>query len=78
MAQCVDRLEMAPRVYAAVPAQHGETMLAAASGELADHLGVLAVARDEVERLRPAVPTPEARKESRAQVLERALRASLV
>lgn len=78
VAQCVDRLEMAPRVYAAVPVEHGEALLEAASGELADRLGVLAVARDGVERLREAVPTPEARKESRAHVLERALRASLV
>lgn len=77
--QCLDRLEMAPRVYAALPA--GEA--AAFGSDTADGegqaLGVLAVQQDgSVEVLRPATPRPDRRREGRAQVLERQLRGQLL
>lgn len=76
--QCTDRLAMAPRVYAAVPAEHTERMLELTSDGTAQALGVLAVQDDRVELARKAVPAREPREEGRARVLERVLRAALV
>lgn len=76
--QCLDRLALAPRVYAAVPADQGARLedLIADRPE-AQALGVLAVGREQVEVVDEADPRPDERDPGRAHVLERALRSAL-
>lgn len=80
--QCLDRLRLAERVYAAVPAGHAAGLREAAEGADADAaaIGLLTVdpADGAVEVLREATPAPERREEGPARVLERALRETLV
>lgn len=76
--QCLDRLALAPRVYAAVPAGQADRLEALVDQRPeADALGVLAVGRATAEVVREAEASPEHREPGRAHVLERALRAAL-
>lgn len=76
-AQCLARLRLAPRVYAALPAHHADRMMDLLDHDDADPLGLLAVHADHVEETKPATPTHEHRQEGKARVLERALRSTL-
>ncbi len=74
--QCLDRLRFAPRVYAAIPAQHEEAMLATLDDANASMIGLLLI--DEDARLaREAQPTNKHRDEGPARVLEQVLQATL-
>lgn len=77
IAQCVDRLRYAARVYAAVPAASADRLPALAGEEPADRLGLLAVHADTVEVLREAEAAPEQREPGKAHVVERQLRSGL-
>lgn len=78
--QCVDRLRLASRVYAAVPAGEADALRALIedADPPADALGALAVDVRGVRVLREPEPTDERREEGPARVLERVLRATLV
>lgn len=77
--QCVDRLRLASRVYAAVPAGEAEALRAAieAAEAPADALGALAVDVRGARVLREPEAVVEHREEGPARVLERVLRATL-
>lgn len=77
--QAASRLALAPRAYAAVPADEAERLrhLVEQAEGAAAALGVLAVERGRVELVREATPRPDLRVESQAAVLERALQALL-
>lgn len=75
--QCLDRLEIAPRVYAAVPDAGTERLAELADEPPADAVGILGVGRDGVELHREAQPMPDRRVPSRAHVIERVLRSRL-
>lgn len=77
VAQCLDRLEMAPRVYAALPRDQATTFAEQTLEDQGRVLGVLGVDDDGVHLVREAHPTEEPRREGRAQVFERVLRGEL-
>lgn len=75
--QGVDRLRLASRVYVAVPAEEAQALVELAEEGAARTLGVLGVYGDSVDLIREPTPTHAHRQEGQAQVLERALAASL-
>lgn len=78
--QCLDRLSLATRVYAAVPTDQAdrlETLVEDRPEPEAGALGLLAVGQKEIDVLQAPEPQPAMRDPGRAHVLERALRAAL-
>ncbi len=75
--QCLDRLRLAPRVYAAVPRAEAARLAEQATGNLPGKLGLLAVDRDGVELLREAGVVEARLEQGRVNMLARALRTEL-
>lgn len=78
--QCLDRLSLATRVYAAVPADQAdrlETLVDDRPEPEAAGLGLLAGGREGIEVMQEPEPQPGMREPGRAHVLERALRSAL-